>query len=168
MKLLKRDETHCSFMIGRREREMLLSLLQRYPIIAAAHFRTRNPSKSEEAKQNQELLEEALAEQQKENRKQLEQMLAEKGRFVENDLGFTFRLSYPEIEWMLQVLNDIRIGSWIQLGQPDLSSPNAPPLNEQTILLAWAMEIAALFQHSLLQAAQPAEPAGPAEPAESE
>ena len=159
MKLLKREETHCSFLIGRREREMLLALLQRYPVMAAAHFRTRNPPKTDEAKQNQELLEEALAEQQKDNRKHLEQMLAENGRFIENDLGFTFRLSYFEIEWMLQVLNDIRIGSWIQLGEPDLSSPNAPPLNEQTVLLAWAMEIAALFQHSLLQAAQPAEPA---------
>ena len=159
MKLLKREETHCSFLIGRREREMLFSLLQRYPVMVAAHFRTRNPPKTDEAKQNQELLEEALAEQQKENRKHLEQMLAENGRFIENDLGFTFRLSYFEIEWMLQVLNDIRIGSWIQLGEPDLSSPNAPPLNEQTVLLAWAMEIAALFQHSLLQAAQSAEPA---------
>ena len=159
MKLIKRDETHCSFLIGKREREMLFSLLQRYPAMAAAHFRTRNPPRTEEAKQNQELLEEALAEQQKENRKQLEQMLAENGRFIENDLGYTFRLSYSEIEWLLQVLNDIRIGSWIQLGAPDLSSPNAPPLNEQTILLAWSMEIAALFQHSLLEAAQSPEAA---------
>ena len=159
MKLLKRDPTHCSFLIGKREREMLLSLLQRYPVMAAAHFRSRNPPRSDEAKQNQDLLEEALVEQQKENRKQLEQMLAEKSRFLENDLGYTFRLSYSDIEWLLQVLNDIRIGSWIQLGQPDLSSSKVPPLNEQTVLLAWAMEIAALFQQSLLEAAQSSEAA---------
>ena len=161
MKLIKREESHCSFLIGKREREMLFSLLQRYPVMLGAHFKTRNRPKTEEAKSHQELLEEALAEQQKENRKQLEQMLSENGRFVENDLGYTFRLSYAEIEWLLQMLNDIRVGSWIQLGEPDLSSDTAPPLNEQTVLLAWAMEIAGLFQHALLEATHAAEPAEP-------
>lgn len=164
MKLIKREETHCSFLIGKREREMLFSVLQRYPVMLGAHFRKRNPPKTDEAKNNQELIEEALAEQQKENRKQLEQMLVESGRFVENDLGYTFRLSYSEIEWLLQVLNDIRVGSWIQLGEPDLSSASLPPLNEQTILLAWAMEIAGLFQHALLVATHAVKPAEPAEP----
>lgn len=152
MKFIKREETHCSFLIGKREREMLFALVQRYPVMLGAHFKSRNPPKTDEAKKNQDLLEEALAEQQKENRKQIEQMLAENGRFVENDLGYTFRLSYSEIEWLLQVLNDIKVGSWIQLGEPDLSSTKTPPLNEQTILLAWAMEIAGIFQHALLEA----------------
>lgn len=161
MKLIKREETHCSFLIGKREREMLFSLLQRYPAMLGAHFKTRNPPNTDEAKNNHELLVEALAEQQKENRKQLEQMLAENRRFVENDLGFTFRLTYSEIEWLLQMLNDIRVGSWIQLGEPDLSSTTLPQLNEQTVLLAWAMEIAGLFQHALLEASHAAEPAEP-------
>ena len=158
MKVIKREETHCSFLIGKREREMLFSLLQRYPVVLSAHFKSRNPPKSEEAKNNQELLEDALAEQQKETRKQLEQMLAETGRFVEHEFGYTFRLSHSEIEWMLQMLNDVRIGSWIQLGEPNPDSPNTPPLNEQTVMLAWAMEIAAFFQSSLLEATKPAEP----------
>lgn len=157
MKVIKREDTHCSFLIGKREREMLFSLLQRYPTISTVHFRTRNPSHSEESKQNQELLEEALADQQKENRRQLEQMLAEPGRFTANDLGYTFRLNSSEIEWLLQVLNDIRVGSWIQLGEPDPKSTASPPLTEQTMLLAWAMEIAGLFQSALLEATQPAE-----------
>lgn len=157
MKLIKRDDTHCSFLIGKREREMLFSLLQRYPVMLAAHFRTRHPPKSEESKKNQDLLEETLAEQQKENRKQLEQMLAAKGRFTENGLGYTFRLSHSEIEWLLQVLNDIRLGSWIQLGEPDPNATASVPLNEQNMLLAWAMEIAGLFQHALLEATHTAE-----------
>lgn len=157
MKLIKRDDTHCSFLIGKREREMLFALLQRYPVMLGAHFHTRHPPKTVDAKKNQDLLEEALAEQQRENRKQLEQMLAETGRFTENDLGFAFRLSHPEIEWLLQVLNDIRVGSWIQLGQPDPAAPEAPPLTEQTMLLAWAMEIAGLFQSSLLEATRMAD-----------
>jgi len=136
---------------------MLFSLLQRYPAIGAAHFRNRTPAKDGDARKNQELIEEALAEQQKESRKQLEQMLAEKGRFVENDFGYTFKLSHSEIEWMLQMLNDVRVGSWIQLGEPNPDSPEKPPLNEQTVMLYWSMEIAGLFQSSLLEAMNPAE-----------
>jgi hypothetical protein len=157
VKLIKRDEKHCLFLIGKREREMLFSLLQRYPMTLAGHYQKRHPSNSEDAQKNQDLLEEALAEQQQENRRHLEQMLADPGRFTENDLGFSFRLSLSEIEWLLQVLNDIRVGSWIQLGQPDPKSPAATPrLNEQTMMLAWSMEIAGLFQGSLLEATQTA------------
>ena len=57
----------------------------------------------------------------------------------------------------LQVLNDIRVGSWIQLGEPDPMSEMSQPLNEQTMILAWTMEIAGLFQNSLLEAAHSAD-----------
>ena len=136
---------------------MLLSLLQRYPVISSAHFRTRHPAKSEAGGNNHELLEEALAEQQRENRKQLEQMLNEPGRFVENDLGYTFRLSFSEVEWLLQVLNDIRVGTWIQLGQPDPKTDFTEDVDEKTIVLAWTIEIAGLFQHALIQASETAD-----------
>lgn len=154
MKLIKRDESHYVFLIGKREREMLFSLLRRYPVTIAAHFRNRHPPKSDDAKKNQQLLEEALADQQKENRRQLDLMLNEKGRFKQNDLGFTFRLGESELEWLLQVLNDIRVGSWIQLGEPDPDAPAKLPLNEETMQLTWSMEIAGLFEHSLLEATQ--------------
>lgn len=156
MKLIQREQGYCSFLIGKREREMLFSLLKRYPVISGTYFNNRHPAKSEEAKKNQELLQEALAEQQKENRKQLEQMLAESGRFVENDLGYTFRLSNAEVEWLLQVLNDIKVGSWVHLGEPDAKKPSSAPLTEHSMMIAWSMEIAGLFQHSLLEAVQPA------------
>ena len=154
MKLIKREETHYTFLIGKREREMLFTLLRRYPVVIGGHYRTRHPAKTDEAKKNQQLLEEALAEQQKENRKQLELMLTQTGRFAENDLGFTFRLNDSELEWLLQVLNDIRVGSWVQLGEPNQDATPQIALTEQNMQLAWAMEMAGLFQHSLLEATE--------------
>lgn len=152
MKLLKHDGSHLVFLIGKRERELLATLLRRYPVIIGAHYRSRHPAKTEEAKKNQELLEEALAEQQKENRRLVEQMLAESGRFKEAELGFTFSVTPSEAEWMLQVLNDVRVGSWIQLGEPDTSKTVLPEATEQNVQLAWAMEVAGHFQHALLEA----------------
>lgn len=152
MKLIKRDETHFTFQIGRRERDLLFALLQRYPVIVTAHFRTRHPPQTEDARKNQELLDEALSEQQRENRRLLEKSLAERERFRESELGLSFRLSHSELEWMLQILNDIRVGSWIQLGEPDPKGGSDLQLTEENLQLAWAMEMAARFQHSLLEA----------------
>ena len=157
VKLIKRDENQCTFQIGRRERDMFFALLRRYPVVISGHFQSRNPPITDEAKKNQELLKDALAEQQLENRKHLEQLLAEPGRFHESETGFTFRISYSELEWFLQLLNDIRVGSWIQLGQPDVGSAGQIALTEQNLQLTWSMEMAALFQHSLLEAAQASE-----------
>jgi hypothetical protein len=157
VKLLKRQDSSCIFLVGKRERELMFSLLRRYPVLISNHYRSRHPPKSEEAKKNQDLLEEALAEQQRENRRELEQMLNEPGRFKETELGYTFTLTASEIEWLLQVLNDIRVGSWTQLGEPDFAMEKLPQLTEQNVQLAWAMEMAGLFQHSLLKAAESAE-----------
>jgi hypothetical protein len=152
MKLLQRDESGVIFLLAKRERELMISLLRRYPVMIAAHFRARHPARTAEARKNQELLEEALAEQQTENRRNLEQMLSDAGRFAEDELGFTFRLTFSETEWLLQVLNDIRVGSWIQLGEPDAKEKAAPAATEENVQLAWAMEMAGFFEHSLLEA----------------
>jgi hypothetical protein len=150
VKLLERSESAFTFLIGKRERELLAALLQRYPVLSTSHFRGKS---KETVDENQTLLEEALAEQQRENRRSLEEMLNQTGRFKENDFGFTFTLSASELEWLLQVLNDIRIGSWVQLGEPNTNAKQLPELNEQSMQLAWAIEMAGLFEHSLVEAA---------------
>lgn len=153
MKLLQRTETGYTFLIGKRERELLFALLGRYPVLGSTHFRTRGGKVEKEPDANQTLLEEALAEQQRENRRHLEEILNQPGRFHEDELGYKFSLSPSEVEWLLQVLNDIRVGSWVQLGEPDISVRHLPELNEQNVQLAWALEMAGLFEHSLIEAA---------------
>jgi hypothetical protein len=153
VKLLHRSESAFTFRIGKREREVFLGLLRRYPVLKTAHFRSRGGAKSEAARSNQELLEEALAEQQRENRRNLEEMLAQPGRFQESELGYNFTLSGSELEWLLQVLNDIRVGSWVQLGEPDTNLAGVPDINEKNIEVAWAIEIAGRFEQTLLDAA---------------
>ena len=152
MKLLKRTESGYTFLVGKKERELFAGVLRHYPMVIAGHFNSRQPGHTP-VEQSEALLQEALAEQQKENRRQVEELLNEPGRFREHDLGFTFRLTHGETEWLLQVLNDVRVGSWIQLGEPDASSRSAlleMKLDENTVQLAWRMELAGLFQGALL------------------
>jgi hypothetical protein len=161
VKLVKREESQFVFSIGKRERELLEQVLHLYPAIPAAHFSKRHPPASKnakDAKQDDSLLEEALAEQQRENRRSLEQMLKEPGRFAEDEAGFSFALKHGELEWLLQVLNDIRVGSWIRLGEPSENEIGALEPTEENVQLAWALEIAGLFEHTLLAAADFSEP----------
>jgi hypothetical protein len=151
VKLLSRDDASVVFLIGKRERQMLLKLLERYPVLTTAHHHATHGS-ADHLEETEQLLREALGEQQKQIKQLLRQMLAEPERFVENDLGFKFTVKPGELEWLLQVLNDVRIGSWVQLGAPTPENQVQPPLNEENVQLAWAIEIAGLFESALLEA----------------
>jgi hypothetical protein len=70
-------------------------------------------------------------------------------RFVENQAAWRLVLSPADVEWLLQILNDIRVGSWLMLGSPEeelevLSEKNAPHL--------LAMHMSGHFQMELLEA----------------
>ena len=95
------------------------------------------------------MLDEALAEQRAENKKKLLAFLAKPERFTENAAGCLLKLSPTEVEWLLQVLNDIRVGSWIILGSPE---NNIDRLDETTAPHVWVMEMAGLFQIRMLEA----------------
>lgn len=166
MKLVKQDETSFTFLIGKREKEVLIALLLRYPVLSTNHYRARHPAQSKEAATDDDLLRESLAEQQRDSRRHLEDWLKTENRFRDSDLGFLFSITPAEMEWLLQILNDIRVGSWVALGQPDGHAPPATPLTEESMQLAWALDMAGLFQHVLLHALQPADPPEPAKAAE--
>jgi hypothetical protein len=153
LKLLNQDESSYTFLIGKRERDVLVTLLQRYPVISGAHFHKRHQPQSEEARNDRALLEEALSEQQKESKQQLKEWLSQPQRWSETDLGYNFQLSSAELEWLLQVLNDIRVGTWVHLGEPDVYRQLPDPITEEQMQLAWIMEVAGTFQHVLLSAA---------------
>jgi hypothetical protein len=154
VKLLEKTNNSSLFLNGKKERELLAAILQRYPVLIASHFSERSMAGGHsESVKNHELLQEALAEQQRENKRQLEEMLCQPGRFVEDELGFKFHLSGEEVEWLLQVLNDVRVGTWVQLGEPESESYLLnTQITEQNLHLAWTMEMAGLFQHELLKA----------------
>jgi len=140
-----------SFLLhfGRREKQLLIGLLKRYPCIPSTHRLQR----SSVADESQHLLDEALGEQRLQIKKQLEEFLAEPRRFEITESGSRLSLALPEMECLLQILNDIRVGSWIQLGSPD-PQIQLKLLNETTAAHFWAMEMAGQFEMALLHAMQ--------------
>jgi hypothetical protein len=150
VKLIQADKDRFIFNLGKREKRLLFEILRRYPLIPAAYPRVSKSPKNTAPNTSQQLLEEALAAQRQEHKKQVLAMLNEPDRFQETESGFRFSLSASQMEWLLQVLNNVRVGSWICLGSPDAEKGEKIPLTEETAPHLWVMEAAGYFEASLL------------------
>jgi hypothetical protein len=151
--LIEKKGDHFVFHVDKREKRLLFETLQLYPLIPSAHHRLTRSGESDALKENQKLLEESLNERRQQNRKQLMAMLNEEHRFVETEGGgFHLALTAPQVDWLLQLLNDIRVGSWILLGEPDEKHGRLPQVTDQNVLHLVAMEFCGYFQMVLLDA----------------
>jgi hypothetical protein len=147
VRLQPAGENQCLLELGPRERELLLALLKMYPCIPPAHQRLTKSGADANLQSAQRLLNDALAEQRARNKRQVQALFADPVRWVATQDGWKVSVTTGEIEWLLQVLNDVRVGSWLALGSPEqrvetLTEKNAPHL--------WAMEMAGSFEMALL------------------
>ena len=138
-----------SFQLERSEKRLLFQVLRAYPLIPIAHHRL---SKSEENLEDQQLLEESLTAQRKESKKLVKRLILAKSYFRANKRGWRWSLKEAQIEWLLQVLNDVRIGAWLATGSPDGQMETMAVFNEKTAPYFWAMEVSGHFQAVLLKA----------------
>jgi hypothetical protein len=151
MKLVKATHNRFVFELGHREKRSLPQFLRLYPCVPSAHNVLSKSGRMPDPAGNQQLLDEALAEQRAENRKQVQALLTDPRRFEHTETGARLSLSSTDMEWLMQVLNDIRVGSWVILGSPE----NKPAeLNAATAPHFLAMEMAGYFQMQLLEALQ--------------
>jgi hypothetical protein len=149
VKLVQATKGRLVFHLGRREKRSLLQLLKLYPCVPSAHQVLSRTGRVPDREANQRLLDEALAEQRAANKKQLEALLADPRRFEQTETGARLSLSPAETEWVLQVLNDIRVGNWVLLGSPEEKPAELTAANAPHFL---AMEMAGYFQMPLLEA----------------
>lgn len=150
MRLLRIENDKYVFRLGKGEKELLAVVLGLYPVIPAAH-QPISKSAAIANNTNQHLLDEALAEQRNENKKLVASFLADSGRFHESESSTRMTVTAAEIEWLLQVLNDVHVGNWILLGSPDEQSPELIPTDKNARFIG-AMELARWFQSDLLSA----------------
>ena len=119
MKLFRIHGEQFTFQIGSEEKDLLLQVLELYPLVPTAHYGLSKGRQIPNQEENQQLLDEALKAQREENRREVQARLTNPGRFAESAKGFQLSLARSDMEWLLQVLNDVRVGSWIALGSPE-------------------------------------------------
>jgi len=124
---------------------LLSDILKLYPCISTGP----HSGAAGKADSSHSLLEESLSEQRVENKQRLLTFLADRSRFESTDKSWHFSITIAELEWLLQILNDVRVGSWILLGSPD-EKLGLEVLDETTAPHFWAMEMAGHFEMQIL------------------
>jgi hypothetical protein len=152
VKFIGRQEEQFVFEMIEQEKFLLLTLLSLYPQVPLSHHRlSQNQKDLPDAGANQHLLEEALKAQKEESQKWLASTFKEPERFKPGKDGFFLTITRPEIETLLQMFNDVRIGSWLALGSPDLEQKKELKPNRQTAPFLQRMELAGLFEMFFLR-----------------
>ena len=150
MILIRRDKQSLVFQLGAQEKQLLVKVVMHYPLVPSSHHRLSQGKPGAHAEEDQRLLDEALAEQREKNRRHVRALLDETLRFRATNTSFEFALAHAEVEWFLQVLNDVRVGGWLALGSPEPGE--VPKVTEQNVKHHFAMEASGLFESALLAA----------------
>jgi hypothetical protein len=149
VKLIRHSADQWVFRLGTREKELLLTLLNLYPRIPPGRQTLRRTSRQD--MKSERLLEEALTEHRQENKKQLQALLNDSARLSHDEHGWKLSVSPIDLEWLLQVLNEVRVGSWLLLGCPETLLKK---VDQETAPHLWAMEMAGSFQMLFLELLQ--------------
>ena len=153
MRLVRSTSEQYVFSFSQVEQRIFVEILQLYPLVPASHQLLSKTIKGRRAIEDQHLLDEALAEQRTKHKSHLDKWLQGKGRFRRTKAGCNFTVRHDDTEWLLQILNDIRIGSWLLLGSPD-DHPEPEELDPELHRTWAAMEVSGMFQMALLHALQ--------------
>ena len=141
------------FSVNQRERDYLVAVLEAYPVVPLNHHVLSRESSDRLSAEDRELLREALLEHRTVGKTKVRRWLKGGARFHPENDEWRFTLTKTDLNWMMQVLNDVRMGSWLRLGSPDdIHSPFE--LLQRDPAAFFHMEAAGMFQMQFLEAAR--------------
>ena len=140
------------WQLSELERRGLEKIFEGYPMIPAGYHRLSKRTATPATHDGQEVLEEALAEQKGEGKKMLERLWNRRLRPSSVVAGFVLALKPAEVESLLQIVNELRVGNWIKLGSPGLNSDWRPPLSVDTAKHLHALQVCGEVEMLLLAA----------------
>ena len=149
MRLVEAKDGLFVFHIAKRERVLLTHVLKMFPVSNGPIGPLSKSGDEAKLAEHELALAEALAEQRVEHQRLMDAFLGEQGRFAEVKGGFQVRLTTVQLDWLLRVLNEVRVGLWVKLGRPQ---ELAPLVESGAMDAVVAMEICAFFQSRLLEA----------------
>jgi hypothetical protein len=146
MKLLKQDENQQQFELMEGEANVLLAILNSYPLTKLKTVKMSKGCHGAEALDREFLLNESLKTHRNELKKVAVKLAKENlGRSKEAWL-LTLKPDHKEI--LLQILNDVRTGIWKELGEPEdiHQKPDSPRKQQQWTI----MNLAGYFEEYLV------------------
>ena len=148
MKLLRRTAKGRIFRLKASELQMLLLVLSQFPLRDQEQTISRFGDE-EDLKDAQQLLNEAMAERRKEARRELKIWLHSDKRFTHTEEGEELLVLQEETDWLLQIINNVRVGAWQRLGEPEEIADAFRSATDESIRYLAIMEMAGGFQSAL-------------------
>ena len=146
MNLIGQAGGRWKYQLENNEAAVLCGLVRRFPVTRPFPARI---SRANADHDRQKLLKESLAEHRKELKLMAADLLANHQWRKTGD-GLVLTLSAGERETLLQILNDIRIGCWHAIGEPD--EVEAPPdASRQEVTYRHWMDLAGYFEMNLVE-----------------
>jgi hypothetical protein len=152
MKLLRKAKGNFRFLFEIPEKLLFCRLLQLYPLLPSTHQQISRTGELAANELTQSLLHEALSEHHAESQTRIKNFLADPQRFQSLPHGIRLIVSVSDLEWLLQILNDLRVGSWVRLGSPARLDDFMP--EDQNAVHYWTIELAGHFQNFFLAAVE--------------
>ncbi len=153
MNLVRIEGSRAVFALKPREKEWLEFLLDQYPVVPTGHHQLSRTAGEAEFSEEKVLLDEAADEARKENRGLIRRFLAELNRLDSVDGSFELTIEAAQVDRLLEVLNDVRLGCWVLLGRPDPDQRREYNREDEGELrLALSLDLAGLFQAKFLAA----------------
>jgi hypothetical protein len=146
MKFLAHDGESFLLEFAPGEHALLLHLLKLYPLVPEAYHRLTKDEKLPRREENQQLLDDALNSQRAQNQKEILALISAPERFTEADGVSRGAFTRAELEWLLQVVNDVRVGCWIALGSPGPAAKKKIVSGTEAMRHAMFMEIGGGFE----------------------
>lgn len=146
MRLVKQTAQRWQYLLNQHEANVLRDLLTRFPFAEPRPAQISRTDSGAQAAERENLLNESLAEHLQELKQHASQLLLA-DRWKKSGNGNLLTLDAVARETLLQILNDIRIGSWRALGQPELLDG---PVPQQDRMQRQLMDLAGYFEMSLL------------------
>ena len=149
MKLLKHNKDEWQYELNRSEGDCLQSLLKQFPITKGFPNKISRTDPNPETVEREKLLNESMAHH-REQLKKLAGNLISADKIKASQNGWRLSISPEERETLFQILNDIRVGCWRVLGEPEnLESKTSPP-SDKELMFYNLMNLAGYFEHKLL------------------
>jgi hypothetical protein len=149
MKLVKQRGEIWQYELNAVEADLLKQLLKNFPFTGNIPVNISKTDADPKSIEREKLLNESLAEHRKELKRQAKTLItAEKLKASKEDHSLT--LSAEEREILLQILNDIRVGCWRALGEPETMELHKPRDSKPALAHQQLMDLAGYFEHHLV------------------
>jgi hypothetical protein len=157
MRLVDRNDQSLTFDLPPRERELLVFLMRRYPVLDPGYHKIASSSQGDSLNAEQQFLTDSMTEEQNANRQRIDQFIRTRLTPENPDSSATdllLKLTFAEADWLLRIINDVRVGCWVRLGKPDSDELHSSETASRHVTDFAAMELGGLVQHILLEALQ--------------